>query len=177
MYVHVLMFYIILLLRCTLRSEITVCSIWKSLQVLQKVHMKIVARAIYTYRFFSYTYTLLLCWKIRSCIRPQTTVQWYTLHGYSSVKFGFNMINKCHTVFTMLVKINQVSIIVVLLRVCTTENFFLPRFLCTSKVLSMLHHRSRPRINVKKLYCKEKWAKQVKKLAAGKIFFTITFFF
>ena len=78
--------------------------------------------------FFSYTYTLLFCWKIKCCcdryfpeqIRPQTTVQWYILQNYLSVKIGFNMINKCHTLpiaYTMLVKILQVSIIAVLLRV------------------------------------------------------------
>ena len=39
--------------------------IWKSLWVLQKAHIKIVARAIYTYPFFSYTYTLLFCRKVR----------------------------------------------------------------------------------------------------------------
>ena len=43
--------------------HLSVFSIWKSLQVLQKACMKIVARAIYTYRFFSFTYTLLLYWK------------------------------------------------------------------------------------------------------------------
>ena len=55
--------------------------------------------------FFSYIYTLLFCWKIKSCcdrcfpqqIGPQTTVQWYILRDYSSVRIGFNMINKCHT--------------------------------------------------------------------------------
>ena len=38
--------------------------IWKSLRVLQKARIKFVAHAIYTYLFFSHTYTLLLfCWK------------------------------------------------------------------------------------------------------------------
>ena len=96
-------------------EQLSVFSIWKSLQVLQKAHMKIVACAIFTYSFTSYTYTLLLCWKIKSCfnccfplwIRPQTTVQWY-IWDYSSVRIGFNFINKCHRqpiVYTMLVKI------------------------------------------------------------------------
>ena len=53
-------------------------------------------------------------------------------------------ISKHHTlpiVFTMLVKICYVSIIVVLLRVCSTYNFLLPRFsvMRISKVLSILH--------------------------------------
>ena len=30
-------------------------------------------------------------------IRPQTTVQWYILQDYSSVRISFNMNNKCHT--------------------------------------------------------------------------------
>ena len=64
--------------------------------------------------FFSYTCTLLSCWKIKSCcnrcfpqqIRPQITVKLYILRDYSSVRIGFNMIRKCHTlpvVYTMLV--------------------------------------------------------------------------
>ena len=48
--------------------------------------------------------TLLFCWKIKSCdccfhqqIWPQTTVQLYiAIQGYSSVRIGFNMINKRH---------------------------------------------------------------------------------
>ena len=40
---------------------------WKTLQVLQKTCIKIMACAIYTYIFFSYPYLLLLCWKINSC--------------------------------------------------------------------------------------------------------------
>ena len=39
----------------------------RSLRVLQKARIKIVARAIYTYQFFSFTYTLLFCSKIKSC--------------------------------------------------------------------------------------------------------------
>ena len=42
-----------------------VFSIWKSLRVLQKAHIKIVAHAIYTY--FLLSYTLLFCWKIKRC--------------------------------------------------------------------------------------------------------------
>ena len=89
-------------------------SIWKSLWVLQKARIKIVVHAIYTCLFFSYTYTLLFCWKIKSCgvccflqqIRLQITVQWYVLQDYSSVSIGFNMTNKCHTlpiIYTTLV--------------------------------------------------------------------------
>ena len=47
--------------------EYAVFSMSKSLRVLQKARVKIVARAIYTYLFFSYTYILLFCWKIKSC--------------------------------------------------------------------------------------------------------------
>ena len=69
------------------RSSNTIAVIWKSLRVLQKACIKIVAHAIYTYLFFSDIYTLLFCWKIKSCfdccfphqIRPQTTVQSYIL--------------------------------------------------------------------------------------------------
>ena len=60
-----------------------VFSIWKSLRVLQKAHIKIVAHAIYNYLFFSCRCILPFCWKIKSCcdhyftqqIRPQTTDQ------------------------------------------------------------------------------------------------------
>ena len=41
-------------------------------------------------------------------IRPQTTVQWYILWDYSSVRIGFSFINKRHTqpfVYTILVSI------------------------------------------------------------------------
>ena len=41
----------------------------------------------------------------------------------------------------------------------------------------MLYHGSRPPVNVKKLYCEEKWAKWVKKPAAGETFFTISWQF
>ena len=37
----------------------------KSLRVLQKACIKIVACAIYIYIFFSYIYILLFCWKIK----------------------------------------------------------------------------------------------------------------
>ena len=42
-----------------------VFSLWKSLQVLQKARIKIMACAIYTYLFFSYIYTILFCCKIK----------------------------------------------------------------------------------------------------------------
>ena len=91
------------------------CSLFymKTLRVLQKARIKIVARAIYTYLFFPYTYNLFFCWKIKSCdrcfpqqIRPQITVQLYILRIYSSVRIGFRMISKCHTllvVYTILI--------------------------------------------------------------------------
>ena len=41
--------------------------IWKSLWVLKKAYIKIVASAIYIYLIFSNTYTLLFCWKIKNC--------------------------------------------------------------------------------------------------------------
>ena len=50
-----------------LRHYFSVFSIWKSLQVLQKAHIKTVACAIYTYQILSHTHTLLFCNKIRSC--------------------------------------------------------------------------------------------------------------
>ena len=60
-----------------------------------------------------FSYTFILCWKIKSCcdscfpqqIRPYTAVQWYILGDYSIVRIGFNMINKRHTlsmVYTLL---------------------------------------------------------------------------
>ena len=54
---------------------------------------------------FFYTYTLLICWKKIVLIavslnkldhRPLLTAQLYKLQDYSSVRIGFNMINKCH---------------------------------------------------------------------------------
>ena len=48
-------------------GRISVFSIWKSLRVLQNACIKIVALAIYTHLFFSYTYTVLFCWTIKSC--------------------------------------------------------------------------------------------------------------
>ena len=91
--------------KISLSLHTSVFSIWKSLRVLQKVCIKIVACAIYTCQIFSYAYTLLFWWKMKSCchrcfpqqVRPQTTFQWYVLWDYSSVKIGFNMINKRHT--------------------------------------------------------------------------------
>ena len=73
----------------------SVFSIWKSLQVLQKACIKIVACAIYTYLFFSYTCTVLFrCKKKKGCcdhcflqrIRPITTVRLCILQDYSSVR-------------------------------------------------------------------------------------------
>ena len=57
---------------------------------------------LFTHFNFFLTHTLPFCRKIKSCcgrcfpqqIRPQTTVQWYILPEYSSVRIGFNMINK-----------------------------------------------------------------------------------
>ena len=85
---------------------VSVFSIWKSMWVLQTACIKIVAHAIYTYLFFSYTYTLVFCWKIWCCclpqqIRPQTTVQLYILWDYSGVRIGFNMIKNHHTVYSI----------------------------------------------------------------------------
>ena len=88
----------------------------KLLRGAQKARIKIVVLAIYTYLFFSYKYTLLFYWKIKSCcdryfpqkIRPKNNVQWYIWRGYSSMRIGFSMINKRHTlpiVYSMLVKI------------------------------------------------------------------------
>ena len=66
-------------------AHLPVFSTWKSLRMLQKARIKIVARAIYTCRFFSFTYNLLFSGKIKSCcnrcfpqqIKPQTTIQFY----------------------------------------------------------------------------------------------------
>ena len=93
-------------------THAAVLSIRKSLRVLQKARIKIVARAIYTYLFFSYTYSLLFCGKIESCdhcfsqqIRRQS-IQLYILQDHSSLRIGLNMNNKrCKlpVVYTMLV--------------------------------------------------------------------------
>ena len=94
--------------------DVPAFSIWKSLQVLEKASIKMMACAIYTYLVFSYTCTLLFWWKTKSycdcCflqqIILQKTVQLDMLLDYSSVRIGFNMINKCLTlpvVYTMLV--------------------------------------------------------------------------
>ena len=85
--------------------QIPVCYIRKSLQVLQKAHIKIWPMPFTLNLFFSYTYTLLFCNKMKSCcdryfpqqIRPQTTVQLYKLQDYSSVRIHISMINKRHT--------------------------------------------------------------------------------
>ena len=79
-------------------------SIWKSLQVLQKARIKIVACAIYTYQFFHLHTLFSSAAKQKSCsnrwfleqIRPQTTIQLYILQDYSSVGIGFNMNSKRH---------------------------------------------------------------------------------
>ena len=68
-------------MRKTPRNIYAVFSIWKTLRVIEKACMKILACAIYTYLFFLYIRTPLICWKIKSCcdhcflqqIRPQTT--------------------------------------------------------------------------------------------------------
>ena len=56
-------------------------------------HFRIVVCAIYTSLFF----LLHCCFPLQ--IRPQTTVQWYILPDYSSVRIGFNVINKHHTLY------------------------------------------------------------------------------
>ena len=73
--------------------------------MLQKACIKIVACAIYTYLFFSYTYTILFCRKIKSCcdqffsanLTADYSIVIYILPDYSSVRIGFNMNNKCLT--------------------------------------------------------------------------------
>ena len=74
--------------------HITVFSIWKSLWVSQKDCIKIVVCAIYTY-----LHSPLWLEKKKNCdhffpqqIRPQTTVQWYILQDYSSVRIGFSIL-------------------------------------------------------------------------------------
>ena len=75
--------------------HITVFSIWKSQWVSPKDCIKIVDCAIYTY-----LHSPLWLEKKKYCdhcfpqqIRPQTTVQWYILQDYSSVRIGFSMLN------------------------------------------------------------------------------------
>ena len=48
------------------RTSLSAFTIRKPLRVLQKAGIKIMAHGIYTYLFFSYTYTLLFCYKIKS---------------------------------------------------------------------------------------------------------------
>ena len=78
----------------------------------------------------------------------------------------------------MLVKIHKVSIIVVLLRVCFTDNFLflILDFLCISKVSSMLHHGSMGRVHSRPQSCTAKKSEQskLKKPATSEKFFTIT---
>ena len=94
----------------------TTVSVTKSLHgdrglcFLHTVHLPI-------YLFFSYTYTLLFCWNIKSCfdccfpqqIIPQTSVQWYNITTILLWRLvSMYIINKCHTlpiVYNMLVKI------------------------------------------------------------------------
>ena len=82
-----------------------------------------------------------------------------TTHSHSIHHVSWNPLNFNHCCFP---------------GVCSTDNFL--DFLCIPNVLSMLHLvskwrvRSSPRINVKKLHCEEKWAKRVKKPAAGNFF-------
>ena len=49
------------------------------MQVLQIARIKIVPHVIYTYLFFSYTYTVLFCGKVKNCydqiVRLETIVQ------------------------------------------------------------------------------------------------------
>ena len=83
--------------------------------MLQKACIKIVARAIYTYLFFSYTYTLLFCRNKKVAVSSANyTAEHcsiillfnYMLQDYSSERTGFNMINKRHAqpvAYTMLV--------------------------------------------------------------------------
>ena len=69
---------------------------------------------LFTLTDFFLINTFFFCYKIKSCydrcflqqIRPQTTVQWYMLQKYSSLRIGFNITNKRHTlpvVYTLLV--------------------------------------------------------------------------
>ena len=70
---------------------------------------------LFTLAYFFLIWTLLFCWKIKSCydhcfpqqIRPETTVQWYILRYYSSVRTVFNMINKRHTLSTVCTILNK----------------------------------------------------------------------
>ena len=105
---------------------ISVFSIWKSLRLLQKARINVVARALYTYLFFyifPYTCCLIFWWKIKNCcdrcfpqqIRPETTVQWNVLRYYSSVSINFNMISKRHTLpIVYTANVRKISIIVLL---------------------------------------------------------------
>ena len=92
------------LVRCLCKTDKAAFSIRKSLWVLQETHVKCVARVIYTYLFFFlYMHSppplenkKLLWSRFPQLIRPQTTVQWYILWGYSSVRIGLSMISKRH---------------------------------------------------------------------------------
>ena len=63
------------------KSE-TVFSIWKRLPVLKKASIKIMACAIYTYLFFSYTYTILFCCKTKVIVQAFTSC----VHGYNHTR-------------------------------------------------------------------------------------------
>ena len=112
---------------CIKSIKLSIFSIWKTLQVLQKTGIKIMVHAICTYLFFSYPYTLIFCWKtivviavFISKLRLQATSQWYILQDYSSMRISFSMTNKHHilpVVYTILVKTCYVFVITVLLRV------------------------------------------------------------
>ena len=79
---------------------------------------------LFTLTIFSFTYTLLICGKIKSCCdhcfpqqsRPQNTVQLYILH----VRICFNMNNKYHSLpilYIHHVSLNMQVFVIVLLRV------------------------------------------------------------
>ena len=112
-----LVFFFFLFLLCTWDSIIIkiwilipVFFIWKSLHMLQKARIKIVACAIYTNPFF----LTLILWplfffKIKSCcdccfpqqIRPLTAVKLCILQDYFYVRIVFNMNHKHQTLPTV----------------------------------------------------------------------------
>ena len=89
-----------------------VFSIWKSLGVLQRAFIKIMASDIYPYLFLYIHSPILLenkklLWSVFHSKLDHRQwhilqeysriyVQWHILQEYSSVKIAFNMINKCH---------------------------------------------------------------------------------
>ena len=109
-------FFVLKTMTSVVATLINIFSIWKTLRVLQKTHIKVVAGAIYTYLFFFLYIQSPLPLENKKLfnlffpqqIRAQTTLQWYILQDYSNVRIVFNMIKKRHTlpiVYTMLVKI------------------------------------------------------------------------